>query len=64
MPEHDLLILGETEVNLEPVGSILLNGALKRRHGVLNRDTGGATMANDQEWHAGVTSYSPPGIAT
>jgi len=64
MPEHDLLIPGEAEVKLEPVGSILLHGVLKRRHSVLNRNTGGATMANDQEWRGGVTSYSPPGIAT
>ena len=64
MPENDLLILGETEVKLEPVGSILLHGALKRRHGVLNLETGGATMANHQKWRGGVTSCSPPGIAT
>ena len=29
MPEHDLLILGEAEVALEPIGSLLLHGALK-----------------------------------
>ena len=66
-PNHardQLLILGKTEVNLESVCSILLHGALKRRHGVLNRDTGLATMANDQKWHTGVTSYSMPKITT
>ena len=29
MPEHDLLILGEAEVALEPIGPILLHGTLK-----------------------------------
>jgi hypothetical protein len=29
MPEHNLLILGKAEVALEPVGSLLLHGALK-----------------------------------
>src|SRR5262249_7716002 len=63
MPEHNLLILGEAEVAFQPVGSILLHGALKRRHGVLDCETGRATMANHQEWCDGVTSCSPPGIA-
>src|SRR5215510_6214581 len=64
MPEHDLLILGETEITLERIGSILLHGALKRRHGVLDCETGRATMANHQEWRGRVTSCNPPGIAT
>src|SRR5919198_944413 len=64
MPEHDLPILGETEVALKSIGSILLHGALKRRHGVLDCETGGATMANHQKWRGRVRSCSPPGIAT
>jgi len=64
MPEHDLPILGETEIALERIGSILLHGTLKRRHGVLDCETGGATMANHQEWRGGVTPCSPSLIAT
>ena len=64
MPEHDLLILGETEIALERIGSILLHGALKRRHGVLDCETGGATMANHQEGGGGVTLCSPSRITT
>src|SRR4030095_12649917 len=64
MPEHDLPILGETEIALERIGSILLHSALKRRHGVLDCETGGATMANHQEWRGGVTPCSPSRIAT
>ena len=64
MPEHDLLILGETEVALQSVGAILLHSALKRRHGVLNGKTGGATMANHQQWGGRVPSDSTPGITT